>query len=114
MEEYNASAQDTCQDWEASPAIGLLTRGRATAPAAALQDAGALVQTATPRLVRHRSRTMTDSATSDQLLRRATPLSRNRGKLEEVDQEKVKLEVDPPLLPVTVGFSHLYACRADR
>ena len=114
MEEYNASAQDTCQDWEASPAIGLLTRGRATAPAAALQDAGALVQTATLHLVRHRSRTMTDLATSDQLLRRAAPLSRNRGKLEEVDQVEVKLEVDPPLLPVTVELRHLYVCRAIR
>ena len=47
MEEYKASAQDSCQDWEATLAIGLLTLGRATAPAAALQGAGALVQTAT-------------------------------------------------------------------
>ena len=57
---------------------------------------------------------MTDSATSNQLLRRGGPRSRNLGKLEEVDQEKVKLMVDPALLPVTVGLSHLYACHADR
>ena len=79
MEEYKASAQDSCQDWEATLAIGLLTLGRATAPAAALQGAGALVQTATLHQVRHRSRTMTASATSDQLLRMATPLFRTRG-----------------------------------
>ena len=26
----------------------------------------------------------------------------------------MKLEEDPPLLSVTVGFNHLYACHADR
>ena len=79
MGEYNASAQDSCQDWEAILVTDLLTLSRATAPAAALQGAGALVQIVTLHQVRHRSRTMMASAKSDQLLRMATPLSQTRG-----------------------------------